>query len=186
MSYPVVADCRADPPVTVIIPYKPGDRFNPIHVCRNDEVLVVTGGRSIGEARIAGAKAARNRWLIFMDADAVYPPEYIPNIKSWIRILKYPIMAATRRGGYGNIFTKVYEHGLIVRRDVFLMRTRNYSESWWRGRGTDVSGYFGDAIRIPVVYYHSFTGWEKTATCFLIGFSLLGASIVIHRLTGRS
>ena len=174
MEYPVHAVLpAAEPPVSVIIPYREGKVFNPVYVCVNDEVLVVEGGESIGHARIEGARHAANEWLLMMDSDAVYPKDYVPLVKSYIRRYgsEYPVMSARRRGGFGNTFTKYYESGLIVRKDVFLSRTECYPFGLvWRGRRTDVWGYFEDAVPIDVTYYHDFTTDEKKllASLFVI------------------
>jgi len=156
---------ETEPPVTVIIPYKQGEPFNPIYLCKNDQVLVITTGETIGHARILGAKKALNEWLVFMDGDAIYPEDYIIQVKKYIREYNYPILATTRRGGYGDIFFNVHEHGLIVRKDVFLERTKNYPHGVRpAGRRTDIADYFRDAKKIPVKYYHGYTKGEKAYT----------------------
>jgi len=153
-----------DPPVSIIIPYLCSEPYNPIYVCSNDEVIVVFGGESIGEARITGAKVATNDWIIQTDADAVYPPDYIPKIKDYITKTDYPILCTVRRGGFGTLFFKVHESALVVRKDVFLERTKNYPQGVrLAGRRTDVADLFRDAKQIPVEYYHGFTKGEKLA-----------------------
>ena len=63
--YPVYYDLPyTSPSISVIVPYKEGTIFNPIHVCKNDEVIVITGGECIGEARITGAKKSINKWIV--------------------------------------------------------------------------------------------------------------------------
>lgn len=166
---------ETEPPVTIIIPYKHGEKFNPVYVCKNDQVMIITTGETIGHARISGAKNAWNDWLVFMDADALYPKDYILKVKKYIRELgnKNPILAATRRGGYGDLFFNVHEHGLIVRKDVFLERTRNYPKGVrYAGKRTDIADYFRDAVKIPVEYFHDFTKGERAYTQLALAFGV--------------
>ena len=165
MNYPIYrTHPHTEPAVTCVIPYKEGEVFNPVHVCENDEVIVVTGGETIGHARIAGAKAASNEWIVQMDADAVYPKDYILKVKKCIREATYPVLAARRIGGFGDLIFNVHEHGLIVRRDVFLERCADYPEGVRQaGNRTDVADLFRDAIKIDAEYYHGFTKGERSA-----------------------
>jgi len=181
--YPVKAiHPPMEPAVSIIIPYAEGEPFNPIYVCANDELLIAKGGESIGHARIEAAQQARNKWLVFMDGDAVYPPDYIPNIKYYIRAYGWPVMAAKRKGGFGDLFFQVHEHGLIVRKDVFLERTKNYPEGVKQlGKRTDIADYFRDAVKIPVEYYHSYTKGEKAAVAAGAGACLLVGSYLMSR-----
>ena len=181
--YPIKAiHLSMEPAVSVVVPYAEGKPFNPIYVCANDEVLIAKGGSSIGEARIEAARQAKNEWLIFMDADAIYPADYIPYVKYYIRACGFPIMAAKREGGFGDLFFSVHEHGLIVRKDVFLERTKNYPEGVRQlGRRTDVADYFRDAVKIPVDYYHGFTTGEKAGVAAGVGAGLLVGSYLMKR-----
>jgi len=183
MDYPVYKVLPAtEPPVTCIIPYAEGEKFNPIYICENDEALVVLGGESIGHARIEGAKAASNNWIVMMDADAIYPTDYIPRIKEYIREFGYPVMAAKRLGGFDDLIFKVHEHGLIIRKDVLLERCANYPEGVrLRGSRTDIADLFRDAVKIDVEYYHGFTKGEKSAIAIL-GLARILAPIVIKRI----
>ena len=178
--YPIkVIHPPMEPAVSVVVPYAEGKPFNPIYICANDEVLIAKGGESIGHARIEAARQAKNEWLIFMDADAIYPPDYIPNIKYYIGTYGFPIMATKRKGGFGDLFSQVLEHGLIARKNVFLERTKNYPEGvWWRGGRTDVVGYFRDAVKIPVEYYHSFTTDEKAGLSALLGLLIISIALL--------
>jgi len=157
------------PPVSVVIPYKCGNEFNDIYVCENDEVIVVTGGYSIGHARIAGALHSENDWLVHMDSDAVYPNDYMILVKRYIREFgeEYKIMCARRKGGFGNLIFRNHEHGMVVRKDVFLDRSVKYLNKLSSER-SDVGRFFRDAKIIPVDYYHGFTKGEKTAV-FAVG-----------------
>jgi len=104
-----------------------------------------------------------------MDADAVYPIDYVPRVKEWIVKIgdEHPVLCATRRGGFGHLFFPNHEHGLIIRRDVFLERTKDYPNNippiHRHGKRTDVAPLFRDAVRIPVEYYHGFTTGELQA-----------------------
>jgi glycosyltransferase involved in cell wall biosynthesis len=169
-----------DPPISAIVPYKCGKPLNKIWVCENDEVIVVRGGPSIGHARIAGAKHAKNEWIVQLDSDAVYPPEYILLVKHYIRELgeTYPIMCTRRVGGFGNLFWNVIESGLVVRKDIFLQRGEQFLKSrrtWaFSGEGRyDVGDYFHDAQPIPVYYYHPLAISEK------IALGLVGATLLV-------
>jgi len=165
-----------EPPVSIIMPYNLERIPYPIAICENDEGIIIVGGKSIGHARIEGAKKAKNEWLIFVDSDAMYPPNYVPEIKKYIREYgnKYPIMATKRKGGllsnppFHRQF--VYEHGLIVRRDVFFERVKNYPENV--PRQYDIGGYFKDAVPIPVEYYHGPTYGERTILSTLLSLAI--------------
>ncbi len=153
----------AEPPVTIIIPHKCGKPLYPITANLNDEVIIVRGGKSIGHARIEGAKAAKNDWLVFMDSDAIYPQDYVTKVKYFIRNYQYPIMRTVRTGGLRTI--PFLESGLVVRKDVFLDRVRDYQGTWYFGEGRKDVGYLfkRDAKLIPVKYHHSWTELEKKA-----------------------
>ena len=165
-----------EPPVSIIMPYNLERMPYPIFMCKNDEGIIVLGGKSIGHARIAGAKKAKNEWLIFVDSDAIYPPNYILEVKKYIRKQgdKTPIMATKRLGG---LFSNppahrlfAYEHGLIVRKDVFLERIKRYPEN--ATRRMDIGSYFRDAVPIPVEYYHGPTHGEKAILLAILGLSI--------------
>ena len=175
-----------EPPVSIIMPYNLERMPYPIFMCKNDEGIIVLGGKSIGDARIAGAKKAKNEWLIFVDSDAIYPPNYILEVKEYIRKQgdKTPIMATKRLGG---LFSNppahrlfAYEHGLIVRKDVFFERIKEYPKDA-KGRA-DIGFYFKDAVPIPVKYYHGLTYGEKIL--LLTTFSL-GVPLFISMLQKR-
>jgi len=155
-----------EPPISVIIPYCPPYPFYPLSVCENDEVLIVEGGESIGDARIKAAEEAKFDWLVFLDADAVYPHDFILQVKRYINQTGYPILGATRTGGFGNLFWNVLESGLIVRKDIFLAITEKYVAT---DRRSDVADFFvTDVERIPVEYYHDFTHGESTGLSLLL------------------
>jgi len=169
MTYPVYFSFSGlTPAISAIIPYKEGEPFNSIFLCENDEALIVTGGESIGQARIAGTREARNEWLVFMDADAVYPPNYILQIKNWLRRSPSSMMSTIRRGGFGEFAWRVYEHSLVVQRRVFLKRVEGYTPLAER---EDIGGLFQDAKKIPVEYFHGLTKGEKLATALLLSGS---------------
>jgi len=155
-----------EPPITAIIPYCPPYPFYPLSVCENDEVLIVEGGESIGDARIKAAEEAKCEWLVFLDADAVYPRDFILQVKYWINQTRYPILGANRVGGFGNFFWNVHESGLIVQKDVFMEITEKYMAT---DRRSDVADLFvTDVKRIPVEYYHDFTHGEITGLSLLL------------------
>jgi len=167
-DFPIIVQYRAtEPAVSLIVPYAFGEPFNPIYICENDEVIIVFGGESIGHARIASAEIAKNDWLVLMDGDAVYPEDYIPSVKNYIRYYGYPVMCAKRKGGFGEAFFSTHEHGLIVRKDVFLERCKDYPYGVRdAGRRTDIADYFRDAVKIDVEYHHGLTKGETAAVGF--------------------
>ena len=142
------------PPVSVIVPYDRGIGMNPIHVCKNDEVIFVLRGTSIGMKRIEGVKRASYDWTVNIDADGTYPREFIPQVKEAIRLYgaEHPVMMGVRLGGLMPPST-LLESGLIVRKDVFLIKTSTYREE--RGFWTDVARWLSDDYMIvPAFYYH--------------------------------
>jgi len=155
-----------EPSITAIIPYCSPYPFYPLSVCENDEVLIVEGGESIGDARIKAAEEAKFDWLVFLDADAVYPYDFILQVKRYINQTGYHILGATRTGGFGNFFWNVLESGLIVRKDIFLAITEGYVAT---DRRSDVAVLFLDkAERIPVEYYHGLTHEETVGLSILL------------------
>ena len=160
-----------EPPISFIIPYKQGNIFNPIYICENDEAIIVEGGKSIGHARIIGAKLAKNNWIVQMDSDAFYPKNYVYSIKYFIKKIgnKYPIMGTIRKGGFNNVIWNPYDHGLVVKKDIFLEKTKNYNETGHR----DIAKYFQNAYIIPVYYYHNLTKGEKFIS-ISIGLTAIG------------
>ena len=171
-----------EPPVSIIMPYNLERMPYPIFMCENDEGMIVLGGKSIGHARVAGAKKAKNEWLVFVDSDAIYPPNYILEVKEYIRKQgdKTPIMVAKRLGG---LFPNppphrryVYEHGLIVRKDVFFERVKEYPED--AIRRMDIGPYFRDAVPIPAEYYHGLTHGEKTVLLTLLTMLSLNTVLI--------
>jgi len=50
-----------EPPVSIIMPYNFERIPYPIFICENDEGIIVLGGKSIGDARIAGAEKAKKK-----------------------------------------------------------------------------------------------------------------------------
>lgn len=142
------------PPVSVIVPYDQGIGMNPIHVCRNDEVIFVLNGTSIGRKRIEGVKRASNDWTVNIDADGTYPKEFIPQVKEAINHYgaDHQVMMGVRQGGLMPPST-LLESGLIARKDAFLEKTSTYREE--RGFWTDVVKWLSDDyIIVPAFYYH--------------------------------
>jgi len=171
-----------EPPVSIIMPYRYGEELNPLSICANDELIIVFGEKTIGHARIRGARESSYDWLVIVDSDAIYPDNYIPQVKYYIRECgdKYPVMCSIRKGGFGMI-SPANEHGLIVRKDVFLERVETFLESGetraFSGEGrADIGKYFYDAKHIPVYYYHTYTKGEKK------GVSLLALAYFLFRL----
>jgi len=169
----------AEPSVSVIMPYKEGEVLNPLNICYNDELIVVLNEKSIGHARIRGVLESTFDWIVSVDSDAVYPDSYITDIKYYIREYEYEIMCATRRGGARHFLAPAHEHGLIVRKEVFLERVEEFYKSditkAFTGEGrADIGKYFHDAVRIPVKYYHKFTKGEKKGIGYSLLFWLLG------------
>jgi len=168
------------PSVSAIIPYKIGEEFNKIWICSNDEAIIVLGGETIGHARIAGARVAKNKWLVFMDADAIYPKDYILKIKDYIWKIRKPVMATIRLGGFNNIFFDVHEHGLVVHKDEFFNRVKCYPRGVRQaGKRTDIADYFRDAAKIPVKYHHGFTKGEKRAIVIAISGLALASELYL-------
>lgn len=173
--------------ITAIIPYGGEEhQFNEILLCENDEAIIIEGGESIGHARIAGAKSAKHDWLVFMDADAIYPIDFLPSVKHQIEELgeQYPVLSAQRVGGYGNTFWQAPEHGLITRKNVFLDRVAGYTN----GQRKDIAYLFQDAHKIPVEYHHDLTTLETLgSSAILIGTGLAGiAGVAIAEFKKRS
>ena len=176
-----------EPAITVIIPYGGEEhQFNEISLCENDEAIIIEGGESIGHARIAGAESAKYSWLVFMDTDAIYPIDFLPLVKHQIEELgeQYPVLSAQRVGGYGNTFWRAPEHGLIMRKNVFLDRVAGYTN----GQRKDIANLFQDAHKIPVEYHHDLTTLETLgSSAILIGTGLAGiAGVAIAEFKKRS
>jgi len=170
MKPPVYKDLPPqDPPLTFIIPYDKGLPFNPLHVCRNDTVLIIYGGATIGHKRIKGAQLAKTEWLVFLDADGIYPKDFALKVKRAIKRYGrfYPAMMAWREHPAFAVYPRPLESGLIVRRDVFLERTKNYPDDmpYFRGFKTDIVEYFHDAVVLKCPdcprYYHPTSKDEK-------------------------
>jgi len=163
MKYPVAKDLPAyNPPVSLIIPYDEGLPFNELHACKNDEVLIVLNGNSIGEKRIAGAMKARNEWLVMLDADGNYPRDFIPRVKEAINRLGFPLMMAVRT----NLpVARLLESGMVVRKDYFLKKTLRYPCGKWRNpkMRTDVYECFKHEpyVLIDAFYSHPLSTDEK-------------------------
>lgn len=173
-----------EPPISAIIPYGGEEyQFNETSLCENDEAIIIEGGESIGHARIAGAESAKHDWLVFMDADAIYPTDFLPSVKHWIEELgeQYPVLSAQRVGGYGNTFWQAPEHGLITHKTVFLDQVAGYTN----GLRKDIGNLFQDAHKIPVEYHHDLTTLETLgSSAILIGTglaTLAGAAIAEYR-----
>jgi len=176
-----------EPPVSVVVPHKSGEPFNDLYLCENDELIIVRGGSSIGDARIAGAEAAENEWIVQLDADAIYPPEYILRVKHYIREFgdEIFVMCARRKGGFGNLFWSCLESGLVARKDAFLERSKSFfaRTKWYTGRRKDVGLEFQDAVPIPVYYYHGLTKGEKSGLLVLATMGCTCAGIVALTLS---
>ena len=167
-----------EPSVSVIVPHKCGEPLNRFYIESNDEYIVVRGGRCIGEARLYGAKLAKNDWIVQIDGDGYYPYDYIIKVKDNIRAYgdTYPVMCARRVGGFGHFFWPVIESGLIVRKDIFIERTsyvENTSRTWSLSGGNraDIGTKFTDAKAVDVYYYHPLTKGENM---LLLSLPLIG------------
>ena len=177
-----------EPPITVIIPYGGEEhQFNEISLCENDEGIIIENPAviPIGEARIKGAKEAKHDWLVFMDADAVYPKDYISAIKQQIQETKHPVLATIRTGGFGSVLWPVHESALIARKGIFLERTAGFSTNDIR---KDIGNLFQDAHKIPVEYHHDLTTLETLgSSAILIGTGLAAiAGVAITEFKKRS
>lgn len=142
--------------VTVVIPLRKGDPVNPIVIGPEDELLIIEG-LGAGEARIKGAKDAKNPWIIMADGDAEYPPDYVEKVKAVIDSGKYPYgFKTTRLGGFGQSEPK--EAGTIVPRDYFIAATTGFvPDGRW-----DIGKYFLDQPVVKeVTYYHALTFSER-------------------------
>lgn len=144
-------------PVSIVLPHKEGDILNvPVHDVE-DECLVIEGLGS-GEGRVAGAERAVNEWLILADADASYPKDYVSKAKTIIASEKYPIGFKARRIG-GLPTSQTHEAGTIVRRDIFLARTKGFVPN---GRW-DVGYRFLDLPTLNEIWFsHGLTFSERS------------------------
>lgn len=143
--------------VSIVIPHKEGDPLNiPIHD-PGDEVLVVEG-LGAGEARIRGASEAVNDWVITVDADGTYPPDYVGKAKSIIVSGRYPGGFKARRLG-GLASGAGQEAGIVVPKSLFLEQTANFvPDGRW-----DVGYLFRGLPIVPeLTYYHGLTFGERT------------------------
>ena len=175
-----------EPAISAIIPYGSEEhQFNEISLCENDEASIIEGGESIGHARIAGVESAKHDWLVFMDADATYPKDYISAIKQWVRGTEHSVLATTRTGGFGSMLWSVHESALITRKDAFLERTVGFHANDIR---KDIAYLFQDAHKIPVEYHHDLTTLETLgSSAILIGTGLAGiAGVAIAEFKKRS
>jgi len=171
--------------VSIVIPWdEKSPLFIPIHD-PEDEVIIVTGEKPIGTARLEGALKAKHEWIVFTDADAWYPPDYIRKVKEKIRSGLYPNgFRTTRRGGFGMFpFGHRYlESGLVVRKSYLLEKIKGcYRPITIRSDIMDCRCL----RRLPVVgdiwYYHGFTEKERKAIASMsattIGALLIGLQV---------
>ena len=165
-------------PVSIVIPWNGRPPlFVPAHN-PEDEVIVVTGEKPIGIARLEGALKAEHEWIVFTDADAWYPPDYIRKVKEKIRSGLYPNgFIAVRKGGF-DVFNRLLEGGLVVRKSYLLEKVKDCYKP------TSTRSDILDCIhlrRLPVVediwYYHGFTTRERKAIA-TIGATATGALLV--------
>ena len=168
-----------EPSITAIIPYGGEEhQFNEISLCENDEAFVVEG-KGIGEAQIAGAENAKNEWLVFMDADAIYPEDYISQIKNEIQKTQDVVLVTKRKGGFGDTFAKVRGSNLAIRKGIFLDKAVQFKTKF-NGR-TDFSFFpnvFSDAHKIPIEYHHDLTTLETLGSSVILigtGLAAIGA-----------
>lgn len=154
--------------ISAILPYLPGLPRNPIPP-GYDELLEDDRPGNIGLKRIAMAKKARYSWLVFLDADAVYPKDYFYRIKRVITICEEVGLKGfrTRRyGGFGVLGN--VEASLVVRKDEFLKRVEEYNPEY-----LDVGYLFEDLPVIDYVgYYHGLTKGERTALAMVSAFTI--------------
>ena len=163
------------PPVSIVIPW---DEKSPLFIPEHDpedEVIVVTGEKPIGIARLEGALKAKHDWIVFTDSDAYYPPDYISKVKEKIRSGLYPNgFRTTRKGGFG-MLNRYLESGLIVRKSYLLSEIgKCYIPASNR---SDIM-MCGHLKSLPVLrdvwYYHGFTKGE-VKTLVTIGAAATGA-----------
>lgn len=147
--------------LTVIVPYRVDE---PIGVVpEGDETLWMDSNLGIGEQRIKGAQQSMHDWIVFVDADGVYPEDYIEKIREAINSGKYPDgFWCVRRGGFKRAYL---ESGLVVRRDLFLMRIQGFIPD----HRIDVGSLFNDLpINDEITYRHGFTRNEKKGLMLLL------------------
>ena len=168
--------------VSIVIPWdERSPLFIPIHD-PEDEVIVVTGEKPIGIARLEGALRAKHEWIVFTDADAWYPPDYISKVKEKIRSGLYPNgFIVARKGGF-EALNRLLEGGLVVRKS-YLLSVINACYKPTSARSDILSCMH--LRRLPVVedvwYYHGFTTRERkaivTAGATTIGALLIGLQV---------
>ena len=149
--------------LTVIVPYRRGEPIG--EVPEGDETLWMDSHLGIGEQRIQGAQQSTYEWIVFVDADGVYPRDYIETIREAIHSGTYPDgFWCVRRGGFQRAYL---ESGLVVRRALFLMRIHGFRPN----HRLDVGRLFNDLpINDDITYRHGLTRNEKKALLLLLLF----------------
>ncbi len=158
------------PLLTVIIPYRKDQSIgNPP---KGDETIWMDSGLGIGEQRLKGALKASHEWLIHVDADGHYPPDYVERVREAIASGKYPNGFFCQRGG--KPYVTYGEAGLVIRRDLFLERTKKF----YPNHRLDVSPLFHDLPIVKnIIYDHRLTTSERNVL-LLMGVMGLGSALV--------
>ena len=139
---------------------------------QGDETLWMNSDLGLGEQRMRGAQKASHEWLVHVDADGYYPPDYVEKVRVAIASGKYPDGFFCQRGG--RPYVTYGEAGLVVRRDLFLERT----EKFFPDHRLDVSSLFYDLpIEKNIIYEHRLTTSEQNVL-FLMGIMGLGSAMV--------
>lgn len=158
------------PLLSVIIPYREDQPV--IQPPRGNETLWMNSDLGIGEQRIKGSLEASHEWLVHVDADGYYPPDYLEKVREAIASGKYPYGFFCQRAG--RFYPTYGEAGLVVRRDFFLERTKNFMPN----HRLDISSLFYDLPREKnIIYEHRLTTSERNVL-FLMGVVGVGSALV--------
>jgi len=162
-------------PVSFILPVGPKDRIVDewLPALRpGDELIIIPFGR-MGDARILGARLARNEYLAFLDADASYPPDYGERVEralserpGFFARREHPLQAVREAL---DIMPRL-EGGLCVRRGVFLRRVRGFRSAHGRH---DVGERFNDLpILGEITFRHGMTRSERVVLSSLLAVAV--------------
>ncbi|NVM24180.1 MAG: glycosyltransferase [Desulfobacterales bacterium] len=152
--------------ITVVIPYREGEPIG--RPPEGDETLWMNSDLGIGEGRIKGAQQASYDRMVFVDADGVYPDDFIDKVEDAINSGEYPDgFWCVRKGG----FVRTYlESGLVVHRDLFLERVKHFLPNHRR----DIGELFEDLpTNDEITYRHGLTKRERGVLAAIFFFLLL-------------